>query len=235
MPSATRNELLSALPADEYTRLQPHLRSTHLKAGEVLSDGQVHHVYFPTSALVSLLCSTPTGESMDVALTGCDGMVGLPFAGAEPWAPSQAVVQRTGEALRLPLPVVRAEFHRGGSLQVLTLRYTQLLMAQMAQTALCSRRHRLDQQLARWILMSMDRCGSKRLDVTQQQLASMFGVRREGVSLAVARLQSAGVLHWGRGRMHVTDRAGLEALCCECYATLCATSHRLFGVMRRAA
>lgn len=223
------NELLASLPAPDLERLEPHLRVAELESGQVLcqSTKAPRHVYFPTTALVSLLYNTPSGDAMDVAMTGSDGMVGMSFGPALAWAPGRAVVQRAGEALSLPAQVMQEEFARGGPLQWLTLRYTQLLMAQIAQTALCNRLHRLDQQLARWILTSLDRCGGDRLEATQQEVARMLGVRREGVSSAVRRLEDDGALYWGRGRLRVNDRTVLEKHCCECYPALRSLSERL--------
>lgn len=226
------NTLLAALPAEDFDRLEPDMRHTELSLGEVLNGGTrgPDTAYFPTTALVSILCTTASGESLDVAITGADGLVGLPFPWPNAWTPGLAVVQRGGDALRLPLAVVRREFARGGALQQQVLRYTQFLMTQIAQTALCMRLHRLDQQLCRWILMTIDRCGTDRLQVTQQQVALILGVRREGVSVAVGRLEAAGILHWGRGRLRVLDRAAMESQACECYMTLRSASNQLFGV-----
>lgn len=225
---AQANSLLAALPPAELERLEPHLQVTGLENGQVLckSTRPARHVYFPTTALVSLLYHTPSGEGIDVAVTGAEGMVGLPFG--LPWSTGQAVVQCAGEALSLPVSVMQEEFARGGSLQWMALRYGQLLLAQVAQTALCNRLHRIDQQLARWILTSLDRSESgERLNVTQAQVAKMLGVRREGVSSAVRKLEAAGVLYWGRGRLKVTDRARLKSHCCECYDALRALAQRL--------
>jgi CRP-like cAMP-binding protein len=227
--AACPNALLSALPAEDFRRIEPELSRSELSSGQVLLGQQIIpiYVYFPTTALISVLCTSASGESMDVAITGADGVVGG-FTVPAQWASGSAVVQRRGGALRLPASVLRQEFARGGALQRQVLLYTQLLMTQMAQTALCNRLHRLDQQLCRWILMSMDRCGSDRLEITQQQLATMLGVRREGVSAAARRLQNAGLVYWGRGRLRVLDRGGLEAQSCECYEAVRTAAHRLF-------
>jgi len=231
------NELLDALPADELQRLAGQLQRVLLHQDELLcGEGRpVVHVYFPTSALISVLCSTSTGDSMDVAVIGGDGGVGLTFSASAHWTPGRAVVQRSGEAWRLPLSVLLQEFAHAGTLLLLTLRYQQLLMAQMAQTALCSRLHRVDQQLCRWILTNVDRCGSERLDVTQEQVARMLGVRREAVSAAAVRMEAERALHWGRGHLRVLDRTALEAHCCECHETLRGEAQALFPLMRRAA
>lgn len=228
---AQANSLLAALPPAELERIQPHLQVTGLEHGQVLCKASrpPRHVYFPTTALVSLLYHTPSGEGIDVAVTGPEGMVGMPFA--LPWSTGQAVVQCAGEALSLPVTVMQEEFARGGSLQWMALRYGQLLLAQVAQTALCNRLHRIDQQLARWILTTLDRSeNGERLQVTQAQVAKMLGVRREGVSSAVRKLEAAGVLYWGRGRLKVTDRARLKSHCCECYDALRTLAQRLEAI-----
>jgi hypothetical protein len=226
------NHLLAALRPEELQRLQPHLEPAALVHDQQLCQPGlvVSHVHFPTTALVSLVCSTCAGDSIEVGMIGSDGVVGATFAVQDRWTLGRAVVQRAGGALRLPLRVLQREFARGGSLQLLTLRHGELLMAQVAQTALCSHRHRLDEQLCRWILSNLDRTGSARLEVTQQHVAGMLGVRREGVSTAVRRLQADGLLYWGRGRLQVADRAALESRCCECYGVLRTTSQRLFGL-----
>ncbi|MBK6006403.1 Crp/Fnr family transcriptional regulator [Ramlibacter ginsenosidimutans] len=236
MPSSKNNKLLSELLPDELDRLRPHLVEIELVEGDVLCGdvGPVTHVYFPTTAVVSHLCSAAAGESIDVAATGHEGVVGLTFASGN-WSPGQAVVQRAGRAWRLPASVLRAEFAKGGSLQLQALRYQQWLMVQMAQSALCSRMHRVDQQLCRWILTRLEHGDPDRLAVTQQQVARMLGVRREAVSGAATRLESGGVLHWGRGRLHVMDRDALEAGSCECYQALRGHAQRLLPVMQRAA
>lgn len=228
--SAQGNLLLAALPEAELDRIRPHLQVTELENGQVLCKASrpPRHVYFPTTALVSLLYHTPSGEGIDVAVTGPEGMVGMPFGPSLPWSTGQAVVQCAGEALSLPVSVMQEEFARGGSLQWMALRCGQLLLAQVAQTALCNRLHRIDQQLARWILTTLDRSESgERLQFTQAQVAKMLGVRREGVSSAVRKLEAAGALYWGRGRLKVTDRARLESHCCECYGALRALAQRL--------
>ncbi|MDB5898462.1 MAG: Crp/Fnr family transcriptional regulator [Ramlibacter sp.] len=224
------NALLAALPPPDFSRVERHLQTVTLEENQQLAGGRraISYAYFPTQALVSHLCSTPSGESIEVAMTGPDGVVGFDFAQAPLWEPGPAVVQRAGEALRLPHSVMREEFARGEFMQLLVLRYGALLMAQMAQTALCNRLHRVDQQLCRWILMSVDRCGPGRMSITQQQLAAMLGVRREGVSAAVGRLQASGALRWGRGRLDVIDRSDLERNCCECYRTLKASASRMY-------
>jgi CRP-like cAMP-binding protein len=226
------NGLLAALPGTAFHRISPHLQEVELELGQVLGsdDRPVSYVYFPITALVSVLCHTRTGATVEVALIGSDGVVGMSFADAYAWTPGLAVVQHPGQALRVPMRVMREEFARGGPLQLLTLRYARLLTAQIAQTALCNRLHHLDEQLCRWILVHMDRYGSHRIEATQQQVAAMLGVRREGVSAAARKLQEAGVLHWGRGRLRVTDRVALESHCCECYDVVRDMARRVFAL-----
>ena len=224
------NDWLAALPAEVFDRLSPHLRTCVLARGQVLADPGhcMSHVYFPTTSVVSLLWTTAAGESLMVALSGSDGLVGVSAVGA-PWgAPGLAVVQREGEALRLPMQVMQQEFAKGGAVHDLTLRYCQYLMAQMAQTALCSHVHNVEQQMCRWILTVLDLCGAERLMVTQQELATAIGARREGISSAAGKLHVARVLYWGRGHITVYSRPRLGADCCECYRSLRATARRLF-------
>jgi CRP-like cAMP-binding protein len=237
MRTSYQNELLDALPADEARRLASQLVLVLLHQDALLcGEGRpVGHVYFPTTSLVSVLCSTSAGDSMDVAVIGTDGVVGLTFSASSHWTPGRAVVQRSGEAWRLPLSALHQEFAHCATLQLLALRYQQLLMAQMAQTALCSRLHRVDQQLCRWILLNVDRCGGDRLEATQQQVARMLGVRREAISAAAGRLEAEGALHWGRGHLCVLDRAALDAHCCECHRALRGEAQALFPFMRRVA
>jgi CRP-like cAMP-binding protein len=227
--SACENLVLASLDAPDRERLWRQLEPVILLRGQVLceSSRRISHVHFPTSALVSLSCGGAGGDSSDVALIGYDGIVGVTYCTDDEGAPGRAVVQRTGAALRVPAPVLRREFERGGSLHRLTLRYELLLMAQMSQAALCNRHHRVEQQLCRWLLTSMDLCGSTVLYITQQQLAGMLGVRREGVSGAAGKLQAAGILRWSRGRVRIVDRARLEGGACECYEALRAERGRL--------
>ena len=231
------NKLLLSLPVDELVRVQAHLVPVDLHAGDVLCGGgePVAHVYFPVTAVVALVCSTRAGESLHVASIGAEGVVGLTFSPSGTWAPGRASVQRAGKASRIPASVLQHEFARGGMLQRLALQHHQQLMEQVAQTALCSRLHRVDQQLGRWILDSLDRSGGERLIVTQQQVAAMLGVRREAVSTAASRLQRQGMLHWGRGHLRVVDRGALEAHCCECYQALRCHAADLRSLMLRAA
>ena len=229
--SSTRNRLLAALPAGDFARLEPHLEFVPLPLGwAVYESGAAQgHVYFPTSAIVSLLYLLESGASAEIAVVGNDGVVGIAlFMGGET-TPSRAVVQSAGEGYRLPAGVLKQEFDRGGgALQQMLLRYTQALITQMAQTAVCNRHHTVDQQLCRWLLLSLDRLASNELVMTQELIANMLGVRREGVTEAAGRLQAAGVIRYSRGRITVLDRPKLEARVCECYGVVRRETDRLF-------
>jgi CRP-like cAMP-binding protein len=190
-----------------------------LQLGEVLyeSGDQLQHVYFPVLSIVSLLYVMADGASAEIAVVGNEGIIGIAlFMGGETM-PNRAVVQSAGYAYRLKGQVLKEEFNRGGELQHLLLRYTQALLTQMSQTAVCNRHHSVDQQLCRWLLLSLDRLSSNELSMTQELIANMLGVRREGVTEAAGKLQSAGLIHYSRGRIRVIDRPGLEARACECY------------------
>ena len=217
-----QNHLLAALPAEDLTRLQPDLDLKPMPLGLALyeSGGQMHYVYFPTTSIVSLLYVMEDGASAEIAIAGNCGLVGIAlFMGGET-TPSRAVVQSAGDGYRLKASVVKREFAIGGNLQHLALRYTQALITQMAQTAVCNRHHALDQQLCRWLLLSLDRLQSNELVMTQELIANMLGVRREGVTEAAGRLQQDGLIHYSRGRITVLDRAKLEQRVCECYAVV---------------
>jgi CRP-like cAMP-binding protein len=190
--------------------------------GEVLYESgiQMHHVYFPTTSIVSLLCVMEDGASAEIAVVGNEGIVGVSlFMGGET-TPSRAVVQSAGHAYRLQGQLLKDEFYRAGPMQRLLLRYTQALLTQMAQTAVCNRHHSLDQQLCRWLLLSLDRLPSNELIMTQELIANMLGVRREGVTEAAGNLQKGGLIEYHRGHITVLDRAGLEARACECYSVV---------------
>jgi CRP-like cAMP-binding protein len=225
MPTAhdpRQNHLLAALPASTFERLQPHLKLVALPLGEALSESGVvlRHVYFPTDSIVSLLYVMENGASAEIAVVGNEGVIGISlFMGGET-TPSRAVVQSAGHAYQLPGHVLKKEFNQVGAMQHLLLRYTQSLLTQMAQTAVCNRHHSLDQQLCRWLLLSLDRLASNELVMTQELIANMLGVRREGVTEAAGELQQAGLIHYSRGRITVTNRSGLEARTCECYAVV---------------
>jgi CRP-like cAMP-binding protein len=224
-----QNHLLAALPASDFDRMQTGLRLVPLPLGEVLyeSGSELRHVYFPTTAIVSLLYLMADGASAEIAVVGNEGIIGVSlFMGGET-TPSRAVVQSAGEAYQLPGNLLKEEFNKGGAMQHLLLRYTQALLTQMAQTAVCNRHHSLDQQLCRWLLLSLDRLSGNELIMTQELIANMLGVRREGVTEAAGNLQAAGLIKYSRGHIAVVDRAGLETRTCECYAVVKKESDRL--------
>jgi CRP-like cAMP-binding protein len=217
-----QNHLLAALPPQDYERLLPNLELAHLPLGWAVYEagGELGYVYFPTTSIVSLLYVMNDGAAAEIALTGCEGLVGIAlFMGGET-TPSRAVVQSAGHGYRLKAAVLKTEFDQGGTLQHLALRYTQALITQMAQTAVCNRHHSVEQQLCRWLLLSLDRLPSNQLTMTQELIANMLGVRREGVTEAAGKLQKAGLIHYSRGHIAVLDRPGLEARVCECYAVV---------------
>ncbi|HEX9811516.1 MAG TPA: Crp/Fnr family transcriptional regulator [Burkholderiales bacterium] len=225
------NDILAALPADEGARLQPYLEMVPMPLGELVyeSGSTQQHVYFPIDGIVSLLYVMQDGSSAEIAVIGNEGLVGISlFMGGES-TPSRAVVQSAGHALRLSAEVLKTEFARGRELQHLLLRYTQSLITQMAQTAVCNRHHSVEQQLCRWLLLSLDRLPTNELIMTQGLIANMLGVRREGVNNAAGRLQEAGLIHYSRGHIMVTDRPGLESRVCECYAVVKKESDRLLS------
>ena len=226
MPAATyaprQNHLLAALPAADFERVQSHLKLVPLQLGAALYESgvEMRHLYFPTDSIVSLLYVMADGASAEIAVVGNEGVVGVSlFMGGET-TPSRAVVQSAGHAFRLAGKVLKEEFTRGGAMQHLLLRYTQALLTQMAQTAVCNRHHSLDQQLCRWLLLSLDRLPANELVMTQELIANMLGVRREGVTEAARNLQEAGLIRYSRGHITVLDRPGLEARTCECYAVV---------------
>jgi len=224
MPTAAdpkQNHLLAALPEPEWLRWEPQLESVTLPLGMVLyeSGGVQSHVYFPTTAIVSLLYVMENGASAEIAVVGNEGVIGISlFMGGESTT-SRAVVQSAGRAFRLAASTVKDEFKRAPVLHLL-LRYTQALITQMAQTAVCNRHHTLDQQLCRWLLLSLDRLNGNELVMTQELIANMLGVRREGVTESALKLQKAGLIRYARGRIEVLDRAGVEQRSCECYAVV---------------
>ena len=216
------NRLLAALPPDEYQRLASSLEPVTMPLGEsVYESGETQgYVYFPTTSIVSLLYVLANGGSAEIAVTGYEGLVGISlFLGGET-TPSRAVVQSAGEGYRLRAATLKKEFERGGALQHLLLRYTQALITQMAQTAVCNRHHSVDQQLCRWLLLSLDRLPDNKLVMTQELIANMLGVRREGVTEAAGKLQADGLIEYGRGKITVLDRKGLENRVCECYGVV---------------
>jgi len=224
-----QNHLLAALSPAERERIYPHLQLVPLPLGKVIyeSGDVMGHVYFPTDSIVSLLYVLADGASAEISVVGNEGLVGITlFMGGET-TPSQAIVQSAGFAYRLIGQLIKEEFHRNGGMQLLLLRYTQTLIMQMAQTAVCNRHHSVDQQLCRWLLLSLDRLGSNTLTMTQELIANMLGVRREGVTDAAGKLQKLGVIQYARGRITVLDRPQLEQLCCECYAVVKKETDRL--------
>jgi len=214
-----QNRLLASLPLDAYQRLQPHFKLVPLALGQVIYEAHdtLSHVYFPTTAIVSLLYTMENGSSAEMGVVGCDGVVGIAVFMGGDTTPNRAIVQSAGEAVRLALRPFRAEFRRSGELHRRLLLYTQALLTQMSQTAVCNRLHSVEQQLCRWLLLSHDRLQSNELIMTQELIANMLGVRREGVSVAANRLQHAGLIRYKRGRIEILDRRGLESTVCECY------------------
>jgi CRP-like cAMP-binding protein len=221
-PEQSSNGLLASMPEAEWLRLSPLLETVNLPLGQVLyeSGSKMSHVYFPTTAIVSLLYVMEDGASAEIAVVGREGVVGIAlFMGGES-TPSRGVVQSAGQGYRLSSRVIKDEFNRSGPVMHLLLRYTQALITQMAQTAVCNRHHSLDQQLCRWLLLSLDRLRGDELVMTQELIANMLGVRREGVTAAALTLQKLGLIRYARGHITVLDRAGLEARVCECYAVV---------------
>ena len=224
-----QNHLLAAFSVTERERLAAHLELVPMPLGEVLyeSGDVLRYVYFPTNCIISLLYVLADGASAEISVVGNEGLIGIAlFMGGET-TPSRAIVQSAGFAYRLPAQQLKDEFHRNGEVQLLLLRYTQALITQMAQTAVCNRHHSVDQQLCRWLLLSLDRLSSNQLVMTQELIANMLGVRREGVTEAAGKLDKLGVIRYARGRITVLDRPKLEQLCCECYAVVKKESDRL--------
>lgn len=221
-PSPSQNHLLAALPAEEYARLLPQLELVQMPLGKVIyeSGSELCHVYFPTTAIVSLLDVMLNGASDEIAAVGNEGIIGVAlFMGGETM-PNRVVVQSAGHAYRLKGQILKQEFNRSAELQHLLLRYTQALLTQIAQTAVCNRHHSLAQQLCRWLLLNLDRLSSNELVMTQELIANMLGVRRESITEAAGTLQRAGLIEYHRGHITVLDRTGLEARACECYAVV---------------
>lgn len=232
--SPSQNHLLAALPTEQFQPLVEHLEPVDLALGQMLYEpgGQMRHAYFPTTSIVSLHYVTESGASAETAGVGNEGMVGISlFLGGDTTS-SSAVVQTAGHAYRLERRLLLQEFNRGGLLQRLLLRYTQALITQMAQTAACNRHHSVEQQLCRWLLLTLDRVPSRDLVMTQELVASMLGVRRESVTEAAGHLQQAGYIRYRRGHIGVLDRAGLETRACECYAVVKKEMDRLLSDVR---
>ena len=217
-----QNHLLSALPDAEWLRVEPLLEWVNLPLGQVMyeSGGKLSHVYFPATAIISLLYVMENGASAEIAVSGNEGMVGISLFMGGGSTPSRAVVQSAGDGYRMNAHNLQVEFERAGPMMHLLLRYTQALITQMSQTAVCNRHHHLDQQLCRWLLLSLDRLGGNELIMTQELIANMLGVRREGVTAGALELQKLGLIRYARGHITVLDRPGLEARTCECYAVV---------------
>jgi CRP-like cAMP-binding protein len=225
------NHLLAALPPEEYQRLRPFLEPVDFPLGKVVyqSGQQIDYIYFPNTTMVTVIYTLADGMTAQVGLTGNEGVVGVAlFLGADS-TPNQSVVQIGGSALRLSPPVALAEFKRGETFQALLLRYTQALITQISQTAICNRLHPVEQRFCRWLLLSHDRVKANELKMTQELIATMLGGRRESVTVAAGRLQDAGLIQYSRGNITILDRAGLEATVCECYGVVRAEYQRLLG------
>jgi CRP-like cAMP-binding protein len=220
--SPNQNHLLAALPAEEFGRLAPHLELVPMLLGESIYEpgSQLQHVYFPTTAIVSLLYVLESGASAEIAGVGNEGMLGIALFMGGDTTPSSAVVQTAGHAYRLQARLLKEEFNRAGLMQRLLLRYTQALLTQMCQTTACNRHHSIEQQLCRWLLLTLDRLPSNELVMTQELVASALGVRRESITEAAGKLQRAGLIRYRRGHLTVLERSGLEAGACECYAVV---------------
>ncbi len=228
-PNPLQNYLLAALPGEVQQRMFHHLELVSLPLGKAVyeSGDTVRHVFFPSNSIVSLLYVLESGASAEISVVGNEGLVGIAmFMGGES-TPSRAIVQSAGHAYKMAGQSLKDEFHRHGELHQLLLRYTQSLITQMAQTAVCNRHHSIDQQLCRWLLLSLDRLLVNELNMTQELIANMLGVRREGVTEAAGKLQKRGVIDYNRGRITVLDRPRLEQLSCECYEVVKKESNRL--------
>lgn len=232
-PNPEQNFLLAALPNDARRRVFPALELALLPLGKVLyeSGDMLHHVYFPTDAIISLLYVMESGASAEISIVGNEGIIGLAIFMGGDSTPSRAIVQSGGYGYRLRSQLFKDELQRHSDLQVLLLRYTQSLITQMAQTAACNRHHSIDQQLCRWLLLSLDRLPTNTLCMTQELIANMLGVRREGVTDAAGKLQKMGIIRYARGQITVLDRARLETLSCECYAVVKKETDRLLSYL----
>jgi CRP-like cAMP-binding protein len=232
--SPNQNHLLASLPAAEFARLAPHLERVPMLLGEMLYEpgGQLQHVFFPTTAIVSLLYVLESGASAEIAGVGNEGILGISLFMGGDTTPSSAVVQTAGHGYRLQAKLMLAEFNRGGLMQRLLLRYTQALLTQMCQTAACNRHHSIEQQLCRWLLLTLDRLPSNELVMTQELVASALGVRREGITEAAGNLQRAGFIRYRRGHIAVLKRSGLEGGACECYGVVKKELARLLSDVR---
>ena len=235
--SPTQNLILAALPRANYERLLPQLELVEMDLGHSLceSGAQLQHVYFPVAGIVSLLYVTAEGNSAELAVVGCEGMIGVSlFMGGET-TPNRAVVQSACRAYRLPAHVLKAHFAEGGAMQLILLKYTQALITQISQTAVCNLHHSVDQQLCRWLLLSLDRLPFNQLQMTQELIANMLGVRRQGVTQSAGKLEREGLITYRRGLITVLDRPGLERRACECYSVVRRETERLLPHLAEAA
>jgi CRP-like cAMP-binding protein len=232
--SPNQNHILAALPTAEFEPLVAHLELAQMRLGEILYEpgGQLQHAYFPTTAIVSLHYVTQSGASTETAGVGNEGVVGISLFMGGDTTPSSAVVQTAGHAYRLKRSLLKQEFNRGGLMHRVLLRYTQALIMQMNQTAACNRHHSVEQQLCRWLLLTLDRLPSNDLVMTQELVASVLGVRREGITEAAGKLQRGGLIRYRRGHIAVLERSGLEAGACECYAVVKKELRRLLPDVR---
>ena len=228
-----QNHLLDALLKAEFNRLSPNLQPVELPLGTVMYEagGLLQHVYFPTTSIISLLYVMQNGASAEIAVVGNEGILGISLFMGGDTTSSRAIVQSAGHAYRLQAQLLKDEFNRSGPVQRLLLRYTQALITQMAQTAVCNRHHSVEQQLCRWLLLSLDRLACDELTMTQELIANMLGVRREGVTEAAGQLQRDGIINYSRGRITVLNRSQLEARSCECYQVVKAEFDRLLPVL----
>jgi CRP-like cAMP-binding protein len=227
--ATTQNHLLAAFPLPEYERISAHLELVDMPLGQVLSEsgGRMHHVYFPTTCVVSIMYMLADGSAAEIGVVGNEGIVGISLFMGGNTTPSRAVVRGAGHAFRLDAALLQAEFNRGDAAMRLLLRYTQSLLTQMCQTAVCNRHHSVEQQLCRALLLTLDRTSGTSLRMTQEMIAGMLGVRREGVTEAAGNLQRAGLIRYQRGHIDVLDRAGLEKAVCECYGVVKTEYERL--------
>lgn len=228
---AQMNHLIAALPEDEFTRINPSLEPVSLSLGEVIyeSGEQLEYIFFPTTAIISLLYIMENGSTAEIGMSGNDGLVGIALYMGGSTTPSRAVVQSAGNAFRMPSKALKEEFTRGGVFQKVLLRYTQSLMTQISQTAVCNRLHTVEQQLCRWLLINHDLLRTNKLIMTHDLIANMLGVRREGVSIAAGRLQEKGLIKYVRGTITMLDREALELAACECYRVVRDEYDRLLG------
>lgn len=235
LQDARQNHLLAALSESEFRRISPHLRLVHLELGDVLHEPgkRSTYLYFPISAIISLVYLLHDGGTAEIAVVGREGVVGIAAFMGGGSTPNQAVVELAGDSYRLPAKVVQEEFFRAQDLQRILLSYTQALLTQMGQTAICNRHHTVEQQLCRWLLLILDRLPSNEVSMTQELIAQMLGVRREGVTVAARKLRQAGLISYHRGCIVVNDRRGLEQRCCECYEVVRKEYDRLIRRLRR--